>query len=113
MSKVMDIMMEYTSGVKDLEATNAALKEADAGFHLNPDKNALTEEEIKATVVSDDPASVTGFGLLDSGTGTFDKVKVENGHLVNCDMGEAYALVLIGGKTFKVKGADLVPYTAE
>lgn len=113
MTNITEILNEYTNGTKTLEETNAALKEAGADFHLNPDKNALTEEEIKATIVSDDPAGVTGFGLLDSGTGTMDKVQVKEGVMVNCDMGESYAIVLIGGKMFNVDGAKLVPYGAK
>ena len=48
-----------------------------------------------------------GWGLLDTGTGTLDKVEVRDGHLVGCDCGEMYALCMIAGKVFPVKGAAL------
>ena len=64
MSKILDILMDYTSGAKDVDTTNAALKEANAGFHLEPGKNVLTEEEIRASVVGHYPEMANGFGLL-------------------------------------------------
>ena len=51
--------------------------------------------------------NANGFGLLDTGTGTLDKVEVRDGHLVGCDCGEMYALCMIAGKVFPVKGAAL------
>ena len=35
-------------------------------------------------------------------------VQVMDGHLVDNDVGEMYALLLIGGKTYHVKGAQVV-----
>ena len=111
MSKISDIIGLYTKGEKTYEEVNALLKEEGVdSFHLDPTKNQLTAEEIAATVVSEDPDEVSGYGLLDSGTGSYDKVKVEKGTLVNCDCGEMYALVLIGGMMFEVDGTELVPY---
>ena len=42
MSKLRDIIGKYTAGETTLEAANKALKDAGAGFHLNPRKNILT-----------------------------------------------------------------------
>lgn len=112
MTKITEILNEYTSGAKTLEETNVALKEAGATFYLDPTKNIISEEDMAATIVSDEPSEVSGFGMLDSGTGTLDKVEVKEGKLLNCDMGDSYALVLIGGKMFKVAGTELVKYEA-
>ena len=100
--KTIDIIRAYTKGEKSLEETNAALKEAGATYHLNPEKNVLTDEEIQNGTA----------GLLDSGTGTMDKVQVdpETMELVNCDMGDAFALCIIGGNTYEVKGKKLIAY---
>ena len=106
MRKYDDIIGKYTDGKATLEDTNAALKEAGAGFHLDPTRNTFTGEELLATK-ADTAETATGWGLLDSGTGTLDKVQVKDGHLVNCDMGESYALCISGGKTFVVKGTAL------
>lgn len=103
--KTTDIILKYTSGEANLEDTNAALKEAGAGFHLDPKKNCLSPDEI-----------VNGTaGLLDTGTGTLDKVEIVNGELkyaVNTVMPDGKpnmkAQVMVQGKTFEVYGTKLV-----
>lgn len=97
--KINDILMKYTAGEMALEDANKALKEAKAGFHLDPKKNELTEEEIKNGTA----------GLLDTGTVTLDKVKIDPAkmELINCDCGESYALCIVNGKTYNVKGKKL------
>lgn len=98
MSKTTDILKEYTDGTSSLEQTNVALKEANAGFHLDPNKHYLSPDEI-----------MTGSaGLLDTGTGTLDKVKIEGDELVNCDCGEMVAFVTVQGHTFKVEGKKII-----
>ena len=44
--KINEILAKYTAGEATLEETNAALKKADANFHLDPMKNILTAEEV-------------------------------------------------------------------
>ena len=107
MSKVNEIIAKYTDGKATLEETNGALKEVNAGFHLDPLRNTFTGEELLKTK-ADTAETANGFGLLDSGTGTLDKVRVKDGRLVNCDMGESYALLIIAGRTYRVKGTALV-----
>ena len=94
-----EILNKYTAGQTTLEETNAALAEMGAGIHLKPGKNELTAEET-AAAKADSAATANGFGLL-------DKVEVRDGHLVGCDCGEMYALCMIAGKVFLVKGAAL------
>lgn len=106
MSKITDIINKYTAGEATLEETNAALAELNAGIHLEPGKHELTAEET-AAAKAETAANANGFGLLDTGTGTLDKVEVRDGHLVGCDCGEMYALCMIAGKVFPVKGAAL------
>lgn len=106
MSKITDIINKYTAGEATLEKTNAALAELNAGIHLEPGKHELTAEET-AAAKAETAANANGFGLLDTGTGTLDKVEVRDGHLVGCDCGEMYALCMIAGKVFPVKGAAL------
>lgn len=55
MNNIEKILRDYTEGVSTLEEANAALKAIDAPFHLNPEKNTITEAE-RAT-----------HGLLDTG----------------------------------------------
>ena len=109
MKKFTEIINKYTAGKKTLEETNAALREAGVTeFHLDPTRNVLTEEEKRATTIGYYPEQANGFGLLDTGTGTLDKVRCENGHLVGCDCGEMYAMYIIAGRTYQVKGTELV-----
>lgn len=110
-----EIIKKYTSGEATLEETNAALKEAGAGFYLDPGKNTLTEQEIKDTTVGTRPSDVTGYGLMDSGTGTMDKVHVVDGviqggpvNTVNSDgVPNERDIVYIGGQTWQVYGDEL------
>ena len=108
MSNLNEIMEKYTAGEITAEEANAQLAAAEVGFRLEPGKNALTEEEMRATTIGHFPDQANGYGLLDSGTGTLDKVRVKDGRLVNCDMGESYALLIIAGRTYRVKGTVLV-----
>ena len=104
---INEIIRDYTMGRKTLEEANEALKKAHAGIRLELTRNTLTGEELLATR-AETAGTANGWGLLDSGTGTMDKVQVKDGHLVNCDMGESFALCIIGGRTFAVKGDALV-----
>ena len=108
MSKVNEIMEKYTAGEITAEEANAKLAAAEAGFRLQPGKNAITEEEKRATTIGYYPDQANGYGLLDTGTGTLDKVRCENGQLVGCDCGESYALYIIAGRIYQVKGTVLV-----
>lgn len=111
--KITEIISKYTEGMATLEETNAALAEISAGLHLESGKNALTEDEIEETT-AETAATASGWGLLDTGTGTLDKVEVRDGELVDTDCGEMYALCLIGGKTYRVHGTALAePEAAE
>ena len=93
--KATEIIALYTKGEKTLEETNAALYEIRAGFHLNPERNTIKEDERDR------------FGLLDTGTGHMDKVEIKDGKLVNNDMGSMYALCLFNGKIYRVIGDKL------
>jgi len=104
MNNVQEILCKYTAGGATLQETNAALKLAGIHFHLDPERNLLTEEEKRATTVGCYVDQANGFGLLDTGTGSLDKVQVCQGKLVNCDCGEGYALCLICGKVYRVRG---------
>ena len=109
---ITEILQDYTGGKTGLEETNQALREAESGFSLKPGKNALTEEEIRATTIGYYPDMANGFGLLDTGTGTLDKVRVESGRLTDCDCGNMPALVTLAGRTYEVRGRVLADRSA-
>ena len=93
------------SGASSL-AEHVVPAELNANIRLEPGKHELTAEET-AAAKADTAATANGYGLLDTGTGSLDKVLVRDGHLVGCDCGEMYALCMIAGKVFPVKGAAL------
>ena len=49
-----------------------------------------------------------GYCLLDTGTGSYDVVQVKDGELVDSDMGEMAAFVLLGGKWHEVRGKKVL-----
>lgn len=108
MTNINEIIGKYTEGKATLEATNAALREAKSDLQLDPQKNTLTEAELRATTIGIYPDMANGWGLLDTGTGSLDKVEVRAGKLVTCDCGTMYAMVFIAGRTYKVQGVTLV-----
>ena len=94
--KSTEIIAKYTAGEATLEETNAKLKEFRSGFHLDPERNVIK------------PGEVGRFGLLDTGTTTFDKVEVKDGKVFGFNAGDSYALLLFNGKTYRVQGDTLV-----
>ena len=57
---IADILFKYTTGEATLEETNDALKEAEAGFNLEPGRNEITPDEMALTTVGDTPDSGEG-----------------------------------------------------
>lgn len=123
MKTINEILQDYTAGKTPLEETNAALAENEAGYHLNPGKNTLREEEIRATTVGTYPDMANGWGLMDTGTGTLDKVHVVDGVIQGGPVNEVRedgelsmkATVYIGGKQYAVAGdklAEIAPKEA-
>lgn len=95
MKKEMEtIIRAYTAGEKTLEEANAALRPF--GITLNPGKNVIR------------PGEEDRFGLLDTGTGSLDKVEVRDGKLVNCDVGTMSADLYFRGRVYAVHGRDLM-----
>lgn len=120
MKTINEIIRDYTSGEVDLEETNAALKEAGASYHLEPGRNEITSEDRRQTVVGYYPEQANGYGLLDTGTGSAEKVKVSGGrleHPVNQvdENGKTNmaAYVIICGKTYEVRYDTLFELAAE
>ena len=104
---IEDIIRSYSKGAISLDAANAALKDAGAAIHIDPHRTDLTPEEVLHTTTGNTPAEANGWGLLDTGTGSLDKVEVGGGQLANMDCGQMHALCIIGGKTYQVKGDTL------
>jgi len=106
-NEINEILSKYTAGEITVYEANKMLEEVGSILYLDPEKIGLSQSEIDETVVGDTPQNATGIGLLDTGTGSLDKVFVEDGKLVDTDCGDMAALVLIGGKTYHVQGDTL------
>lgn len=109
MSKIEEIIGKYTKGEATLPETNEALQEAEAGYHLDPERNMLTAEELAATTVGETPAEANGWGLMEHGASCMEKVRIIDGRTVaaDTDMGCELAFVFIGGKKYKLSGTEL------
>ena len=103
-----EILNKYTTGEMTLPEANEALKEAGSDLYLDPDRNKLTEEEMRGTTVGYYPDQANGYGLMDHGVGCMEKVHVVNGKTVDVNMGEESALVYIAGHKYQLKGDTLV-----
>lgn len=113
MTDITKIILEYNKEIenasaedvkKALDKANEALK--DTGIQLDPEKNVIKPGE--AAVVCEDVSKINGFAMLDTGTGSLDKVEIKNGKLVY-SVGDMVAFVIIGDALFEVQnGTDLV-----
>ena len=95
------ILKQWIDGEKTVEETNEALK--GTGIYVDPVKQKIAEGE--GVVYCEDLSKINGYGLLDTGTGTLDKVKIKNGKLVD-SIGNMAALVLVGDIRYKVVDGD-------
>ncbi len=103
-----EILNKYTTGEMTLPEANEALKEAGSDLYLDPDRNKLTEEEMRGTTVGYYPDQANGYGLMDHGVGCMEKVHVVNGKTVDVNMGAETAYVYIAGHKYELKGDTLV-----
>ena len=101
MVDINKILKQWADGEKTVEETNEALK--GTGIYVDPDKQKIAEGE--GAVYCEDLSQINGYGLLDTGTGTLDKVKIKNGKLVD-SIGNMAALVLVGDVYYKVVAGD-------
>ena len=98
------VLLDYAHGEKNADETNEALKEMGSTLSLDPSRNVITAEEMAGTTVSGDLKTINGFIELDIGVGSHEKVRVIDSVLQGCDMGESYALALVGPLYWEVNG---------
>ena len=115
MKTINGILNDYTAGKLTAQEANADLRRHCAGFQLEPGRNELTEADKQATVVGYYPHQANGYGLLFTGVGAPEKVRVRNGaleHAVNEVLPDGstngYMEVKILGRVYEVKGNLLV-----
>ena len=103
MKNLEDILHDYTRGDKPLDETNQELKELDCGLQLDPARNLISAQELAETRVGETPAEANGWGILDHGVGSLEKVHVVNGRTVDVDMGHEAAYVYIAGRKYRLR----------
>ena len=97
-----EVVSAYAHGELTLEECNRRLKELGSAPLRSPLEPKITPEMAKQ-----------GYCLLDTGTGSYDVVQVVDGQLVDSDMGEMAAYVLLGDKWHEVKGRKVMDIPAE
>lgn len=98
-----EVISAYAHGELTLEECNRRLKELGSAPLRDPLEPKITPE-----------MAAKGYCLLDTGTGSYDVVQVVDGQLVDSDMGEMAAYVLLGdGKWHEVKGRKVMDIPAE
>lgn len=74
-----EIIKAEGKGDIDITTANKMLADIGSTVRLVEGKNTITAAELAATVVSDDPAKVTGWGHMAHGIGSPEKMHVKNG----------------------------------
>lgn len=98
-------LLKYTKGEATLEETNKALKDMGSNLTLNPMRNMFSADELMNTKLGDEPpATVNGYGIMDHGVGSMEKVRVVDGKTPDVDMGAEIAFVYIAGAKFQLVG---------
>lgn len=97
--KYTDIINGWKSGAYSVEDANKKLQAIGAGFTINPYKNVITAPEEAQNTDTD------GVGMLDTGTGTMDKVQIRGMKLVH-NIGNMKAFVKFNGILYEVKDGE-------
>lgn len=106
-----EIIKNYTENTITLDEANRRLEEIGSTVRFDPFKNVISGKEFADTKVSDDPAEVTGWGMMNHGVGTPEKMHVQNGKF-DYDTGfhGDMAVLYIKGKMFRVEGDHIEVY---
>ena len=104
MKTLEELLFDYTRGDKTLEETNQALKELGSTLRLDPSRNLFSAQELMETRVGETPDEANGWGILDHGVGSLEKVHVVTGRTVDVDMGQGTAYVYMAGKRYRLRG---------
>lgn len=81
MGKATEIILSYSKGEITVEEANKRLAECTVGLRLDPMKNAITGAEMAQTHSDGTPAGTSGYGFMDHGIGTPEKMHVTAGKL--------------------------------
>ena len=100
---IANILKSYTDGFYDMDQANKALEAAGASFRISVGNNSLTQEDKDTAVLGDDPAEITGWGLVESSDGRLQRVHCQNGVLKGYNPpSDTTAYFIIGSRIFLV-----------
>ena len=99
-NEINKIINKYSDGEYTAEKANEELAKIDSNLFIDPNKNVLSDSE--KNVVVQDITKFSGSALMNSGTGTKNKVAIKNGKLVD-GVGKMRVEIIIGAKIFHVK----------
>lgn len=106
---INEIIFKFSSGELPVEDANKELENIGSTLRLNPEKNTITADEYAETSLGlFPPTTVNGYGLMETGTGSLDKVHIKAGRLVDTDLDEMYGAVFVGGVRFEIDGDKLI-----
>ena len=104
MKTLEEVLYDYTRGEKTLEEANKArlrIREERPGIQTMAQQAA---RELLETRAGETPDEANGWGILDHGVGSLEKVHVVNGRTVDVDMGQGTAYVYMAGKRYRLRG---------
>lgn len=109
MTNATDIILEHSKGTISLEEANKQLAAIGSDLHLDPHKNRISGAEMAKTHSDGTPEGTSGWGFMNHGIGTPEKMHVEKGKL-DYDTGfgigehDPSATLYIAGYVFDVVG---------
>lgn len=101
MINITNEILKYSNGEYTLEEINNILK--GTGISIDPNKNKI--DATKVAIICDDVTKINGYALLDTGTGSLDKVAIINGKLSQ-NIGKGCAMVIVGTRTYVVTDGE-------
>lgn len=112
MSNMNEIIKAYSDGKLSQEDANKQLEAIGSTVRIDEMKNVITEEEKKVTSTDGTPGGTTGWGFMNHGIGTPEKMYVKNGKF-EYDTGfdlDMNVTMTINGVKFRVNRDKLADY---
>lgn len=88
------ILKKYSAKEITAEKANEMLESIGSELRVDENRNKIIDPKTE--------------GLLDTGTGTVDKVTIKDGKITSCDCGEMIAYCYYNGEVYKVEGNVLM-----
>ena len=104
MKTLEEVLYDYTRGEKTLEEANNVLMKRGPPRSTHLPRTMLFRSRLAEARAGETPDEANGWGILDHGVGSLEKVHVVNGRTVDVDMGQETAYVYMAGKRYRLRG---------